>query len=212
MTSPQQVASHAEEILDESMNGQESLRLTWRFELSHLSFSLPRRLVRDFGAIVLVLLGAMADGRHDAPMRRRIASQLVGDQPTRHAALTFQQLAEKPFGGPVATRLDEDVDDVAILIDGTREILPLSLDRDEDLVQVPCVSLATLAALQSTSVFRPELDAPKTDGFKEHSTRAYSTESTSNPLLQLPRATRLWQSRRSVGPSVLAGAMSKREP
>ncbi len=94
MTSPQRVASYAEEILDESMNGQESLRLTWRFELSHLPLTLPRRLMRDFGAIVLVLLGAMADGRHDAPMRRRIASQLVGDQPSRHAALTFQQLAK----------------------------------------------------------------------------------------------------------------------
>ena len=54
MTSPQQVASDAEEILDESMNGQESLRLTWRFELSHLPLTLPRRLMRDFGAIVLV--------------------------------------------------------------------------------------------------------------------------------------------------------------
>ncbi len=61
--------------------------------------------------------------------------------------------------------MDEDVDDVAILIDGTPEILPLSLDGDEDLVQVPCVSQATLAALQSTSVFRPELVAPKSDGF-----------------------------------------------
>ncbi len=55
--------------------------------------------------------------------------------------MTFQQLAKKAFGSPaVSTRLDEDVDDVAILIDGTPEILPLSLDGDEDLVQVPCVS------------------------------------------------------------------------
>ncbi len=57
------------------------------------------------------------------------------------------------------------ISDVAILIDGTPEILPLSLDGDEDLVQVPCVSQATLVALQSTSVFRHELDAPKSDGF-----------------------------------------------
>ena len=56
-------------------------------------------------------------------------------------ALTFQQLAKKAFGGPaISTRLDEDVDDVANLIDAAPEILPLSLDGDEDLVQVPCVS------------------------------------------------------------------------
>ncbi len=100
MASLQQLAPDAEEVLDESMHGQESLRLTWRFELSHLPLTLPRRLVRDFGAIILVLLGAVDYRRHDAAKRRRIASQLVGDQPSRHAALTFQQLAKKAFGSP----------------------------------------------------------------------------------------------------------------
>ena len=74
-------------------------------------------------------------------MRSPVASQLVGDQPPGLTPLTLQQLADKAFGSPaVATRLDEDVDDVAILIDGTPEIVPLSLDGDEDLVQVPCVA------------------------------------------------------------------------
>ncbi len=107
MTRLQQMPADAEEVLDKSMHGQESLRLTWRFELSHLPLTLPRRLVRDFGAIILVLLGAMDYRWHDAAKRRRIASQLVGDQPSRHAALTFQQLAKKAFGSPaVSTRLD----------------------------------------------------------------------------------------------------------
>ena len=58
-----------------------------------------------------------------------VASQLVGDQPTGLTPLTLQQFADKAFGSPaVATRLDEDVDGVAILIDGTPEIVPLSLD------------------------------------------------------------------------------------
>ncbi len=107
----------------------------------------------------------MNDGWHDLAVSSAVASQLVRHQPAGHATLPLQQLAKKAFGCPaVATRLHEDVDDVAILIDGTPEILPLSLDRDEDLVQVPCVSQATLA-LQSTSVFWPELVAPKSDGF-----------------------------------------------
>ena len=74
MTSPQHLASDAEEILDESMNGQESLRLIWRFEPSHLPLTLPSRLMRDFGVIVLVLIGAMNDGRHHRPegIRRHI--------------------------------------------------------------------------------------------------------------------------------------------
>ncbi len=101
--------------------------------------------------------------------------------------MAFQQLAKKAFGSPaVSTRLDEDVDDVAILIDSTPEIMPLSLDGDEDLVQVPGISQATLAALQSTSVFRPELDATKV-GWLPYATvmpRWASRSFTSRKLIQ----------------------------
>ena len=34
----QQMPSDAKEVLHESMHGQESLRLSWRFKLPHLSF------------------------------------------------------------------------------------------------------------------------------------------------------------------------------
>ena len=166
MTSLHKLAPDAEEVLDESMNGQESLRLTWRFEPSHLTLALPRGLMRDLGPIVLVTFRAMDDGRHDAPMRRRIASQLVGDQPPRHATLPLQQLAEESFGGfPITARLDEDIDHITVLIHRTPEVLTFALDRDEDLVQVPRVSQASLSALESTGVFRPEFDAPKSDRF-----------------------------------------------
>lgn len=83
--------------------------------------------------------------------------------------MTFQQLAKKTFGSPaVSTRLDEDVDDVAILIDGTPEILPLSLDGDEDLVQVPCVSQATLAARRfSPRAYSGPTLMPKSEKLRE---------------------------------------------
>ena len=41
------------------MHGQESLRLSRRLKLPHLSFPLSRRLVRDFGSIVSVLVGVV---------------------------------------------------------------------------------------------------------------------------------------------------------
>ncbi len=106
----------------------------------------------------------MGDGWHDAAKRRRIASQLVGDQPPRHAALTLQQLEEEPFGGfPITVRLDENIDHVTILINGAPEILAFALDRDEDLVQVPRITEATLPTLQATGVLRTKLEAPKPD-------------------------------------------------
>ena len=60
-----QVTTNAEEVADESMHGQESLCLPGRFEPAHLSLALPCGLVGDFGAIVLVSVRAMGDGRHD---------------------------------------------------------------------------------------------------------------------------------------------------
>ena len=86
-------------------------------------------------------------------MRNPVAGQLIGDQPPRRTLLALQQLAEKACGSPtVATRLDEDIDDVAILIDGTPEIVPPSLDGDEDLVQVPDVAQPALSTPESASV------------------------------------------------------------
>ncbi len=106
----------------------------------------------------------MDDGRHDASMGRAVTSQLVGDQPTGLAALPLQQLAEEAFrGSPITARLDENIDDITILVDCTPEILALALDRHEDLVQVPSVAQPTLPTLQTTSVLRTELEAPKPD-------------------------------------------------
>ena len=41
----QSVSSQSEKILNETVNGEEELRLPWRLETSHLSFSLPGRLM-----------------------------------------------------------------------------------------------------------------------------------------------------------------------
>jgi len=108
----------------------------------------------------------MDDGRHDAPVGCGITPQLVGDQPPGWATLTLQQLTKEAFGSTsVATSLDEDIDHVTILINGTPEIVTPTLDGDEHLVQVPRIAEATLSALQRTRVLRAELEAPKPDRF-----------------------------------------------
>ena len=103
-----------------------------RFELPHLSLALAGRLVRDFGSIVFVLLRAVHDRRHHDAVGRRVAAKLVRNQKPWLAALPFQQLTEKAFGRqPITPWLDEDVDHVAILIDGPPEILLAPLNVHE---------------------------------------------------------------------------------
>ena len=117
------------------MSVQESLTLVGRFEAPHLAFALPCGLMGDFGPVVGVTFRDMNDRRHDGPVCRAIAPELVGDQPPGCASLTFQELAEEPLScAPISTRLHENVEDVAVLIDSTPEILPLTLDRHKELV------------------------------------------------------------------------------
>ena len=90
MLRSQQVTANVEKVADESMHGQESLRLPGRFEPSHLPLALPCGLVGDFGAIVLVSVRAMGDRRHDRSVRSPAAAQLAGDQSHGLALLALQ--------------------------------------------------------------------------------------------------------------------------
>ncbi len=103
-------------------------------------------------------------GHHPAA-RRSVAPELVGDQPPGLAALCLQQPVEEALCGPaIATWLDEDVDHIAVLVDGTPEIVPLTPDGDEELVQVPRVAQSTLSPLEPAGVLGAELPTPLPDG------------------------------------------------
>ena len=167
----------SKEILHNSVYRCEPLHVGGRLEAPHLALPLTRRLMRNLCAVVLVSVRAMGDGRHDCSVRSPVAAQLVGDQSHGLTLLALQQLAKKACGSPaVAMRLDEDIDDVTILIDGAPEIMPPSLDGDEDLVQVPSVAQPALSTLEPASVCRTERDAPQPDRFVGHREAALGQE------------------------------------
>jgi len=123
------VTAYAKEIPNDAVDRQESLRVSRGFEPSHLALALAGWLMRDFGSIVLVLRRALRDRGHHEAVGRRVAAKLVGDQTPWRTALPFQQLTEEAFGRtPIAPGLDEDVDHVAVLVDGPPEILLATLD------------------------------------------------------------------------------------
>ncbi len=127
-----EVPPNPEKVLDDSVNGEEALRLAWRLEPAHLSFPLPGRLVGDLRSVVGVLPRIVDNGGHGGSMSGAIAAQFVRNQPVGFHSLSFQQLAKKAFGcTPIPTGLDEDVDHITVLVDGAPEILTLALDVDE---------------------------------------------------------------------------------
>ena len=67
----------------------------------------------------------MVAGKSEMPEGSAVGAQLVGRHPGRREALFAEQLAHQLDGRrPVATTLDQDLDDLALVIDGTPQIHP----------------------------------------------------------------------------------------
>ena len=122
--------------------------------------------MRYFRSVVGGLVLAMFNARHHLFFRRGIASKFVRSHFNRGSFLAFQQLTEEAFGGtPIAARLEQDVDHIAVLVDGAPEIMLLALDSQEEFIQVPRIAQPTLSPLEGTGVFGTELPTPLSDGF-----------------------------------------------
>ena len=80
--------------------------------------------------------------------------------------LAAQQSSKESFRGALITaRLNQDVDPVAVLIDGAPEILLLAVDSNEDFVQVPDIAAAALTPLQFSGIVRTEFPTPQSNRF-----------------------------------------------
>ena len=66
--------------LSGAVDAEKALELCRRLESTHLAFLLSGVLVRDFGPVVFILAGSMGDRWENLSMRRRIASELVGNE------------------------------------------------------------------------------------------------------------------------------------
>lgn len=76
--------------------------------------------MRDFNAIVAETSSIVGDVAQNKSHRRRIALQFVGNSSKRFFPLTAQQSSKESFRGTlIATRLNQNIDHIAILIDST---------------------------------------------------------------------------------------------
>jgi hypothetical protein len=84
----------------------------------------------------------------DGPLRSTIALQFVGDDPERRLTLVSNQSAQESLSCTlIAARLQQNVDHVTVLVDGTPKILLLAVDSNEQLVQIPGIAQPTLFLL-----------------------------------------------------------------
>ena len=138
------MAATIEQVQYGRLNSEKPLCVSGRSKSQHLSLSLSLSdsgaAVRCFDSIVCVLRRIVGDACYFRPMRDAIAAQLVRDKPIRRPLLLFEQLPNKPCGcSTVAPSSHQDIENVAVLVDGAPQILTSPLDLQEDLVQQPVV-------------------------------------------------------------------------
>jgi hypothetical protein len=161
-----QMPANVEQVANDTVDGEESLRLGHGLEAPHLRLALPRGLVRDFGSVVGVARGVVHDGRHDAAMCGPVAAEAIGDEAARDSAAALQQWAKEPRRGvAIQAGLQQDVDDVPVLIHCTPQILAPAVDSYEQLVQIPRVANGPAVTSEPPRVGEAEGLAPVPDGF-----------------------------------------------
>ena len=107
----------------------------------------------------------MDDRRHDDPVRGAVAPEAIGDEAMRDPAAPLEQLAKEPRGGvAIPARLEQDVDDLAVLVDDPLEILTLTANGHEEFVQMPRVADRPGPMPEPPRVREAEGFAPVPDG------------------------------------------------
>jgi len=115
----------------------------------------------DFCTIVFVWARSMDHRREDVPMCSRITPKLVGDQLPGCLSLMFQGPTKEAFSGSTISTLgNQNIDHVSILIDGPPKIEALTLEGDEEFIQVPDVAQSSLFVPQSSRIGRSEFPTP----------------------------------------------------
>jgi hypothetical protein len=89
------------------------------------------------GPIVLPQPLLMRAGQAQVPESRSVGAALVGSQQFRRETLFLEELAHQPECRPlVAPALNQHVENLTLVIDGTPQVHSLSGDPDHDLVEV----------------------------------------------------------------------------
>ena len=160
------MTTDSEQVLDGTVNREKTLSLCHGFEPSHLPLLFTSVLMGDFSPVVLVLTSAIDNGRKDLPMCSRITPKLVGDQLPRCLSLMLQGPTKEALSGSTISTLgDQNIDHVSILIDGPPKIEALTLNGDEEFIDVPDVTESSLFPTQSSGVGRSEFLTPVSDPF-----------------------------------------------
>ena len=124
----------------------------------------------------------MLNLRKQLAPRHAVALKFIGHDHARHVIKALQQASEKPFGRlAISPWLNEDVENDAVLIHGTPQIMLRALDPDQHLVHVPLVPGPWSAASQAVCEGLAKLLAPPTNRLIRDDSTAFSQKQLNVP-------------------------------
>ena len=131
------------------------------FKPPHALLLLAGRLMRILGAVVQVSMLPMFHPGQELMHGRPVAFQFVRDDHPRHIGQPFQELAEESLRCLlVATALDENIQDIAILVDGPPQVVAFAMDGQKDLVPVPLITGSGAPPTEPIGIGLPKFPAP----------------------------------------------------
>lgn len=108
----------------------------------------------------------MFDSGHNIALRRPVRAQFVGDHVLWRQALLLEQSGQQPFGClRITAGLNDFVENITILIDGTPQSVFSAANGDHHLVQMPDIVAGHLLSAQLPGIGRAELPALSPDRF-----------------------------------------------
>src|SRR3954452_2977821 len=160
------MALQVEGVVDGGVETEKSLRGAGRLESLHLALSSSHSLMRVFGAVVHAPPLLVPTTQAKSPERGGIGGQLVRDRQLRRKALLLQQLAHQPHGCPlVPARLDQDIKDLAVLVDGAPQIHASAGNAHDHLIQMPAIAWTWSLLPQPSRKERSEFQDPAPNRF-----------------------------------------------
>jgi hypothetical protein len=160
------MALEVEGVVDGGVDAETALCGASRFEALHFPLPSSHDLMRVLGRIVHPQPLLMSAGQAELPECGGIGAQLVGDRPLGRKALLLEQLAHQPHGRPlIPARLDQQIEDFALLIDGTPQVHPPAGDPHDHLVEVPPVARPRPSLAQASRDRGTEFEHPAPDRF-----------------------------------------------
>ena len=148
-------------VVDGGMGGEKPLCRPGRSEPEMLAFTATGWLVRDLCPIVRTPAGDMAVSSAKIPQGCTVGSEPIRDDGVRQVSLALEELPHKLERRLlVASRLNEDIENLTRVVDGAPEIMDPAADPDEHLIEVPPPRRAWTTLPEPRRIDASELERP----------------------------------------------------